>query len=60
MKTRYGIIQNVDFEEFLRAVNEALEKGWQLQGGVSTTINRRDNVVYTQAFIETDMLTEGK
>ena len=55
-RTTYDIISVTnDIHLFTRTVNECIQNGWQLQGGVSTNYITTDynvTVVYTQAVIK--------
>lgn len=34
--TEYDVVSKCDFFEFIAAVNEKLQQGWKLQGGICT------------------------
>jgi hypothetical protein len=51
IKMEYGIAHAPDWEQLMKIVNEAIEKGWEPQGGIATEsgwfiqamIRREDN-----------------
>ena len=56
LPTKYTVVTSDDFGKFEDRVNELLEEGWQLQGGVSTSIlsaGDRLHIQFSQALILT-------
>lgn len=40
---KYTIIKSTSIEELEKSVNDYLSKGWKLQGGVCTVLNKEIN-----------------
>ena len=59
---RYKVITEKIKDEFLASVNEHLDNGWQLAGGVSFIVDRyvdsngwaKVNEIYNQAMVKAD------
>jgi len=53
LPTKYTVVTSDDFGKFEDRVNELLEEGWQLQGGVATSIlsseDRLQHIQFSQA-----------
>ena len=45
----YLVIEHYKMDIFKQLVNEALAKGWELQGGISAASPDRDISIYVQA-----------
>jgi hypothetical protein len=62
---RYAIISAPNPGQFCRAVQKALEEGWELQGGLSTVIvpvgviDQKLALVYTQAVVKEELLVKS-
>ena len=52
MKTEFRIVTHHKQKEFEKFVNDWLNTGWQLQGGVSTTTELSGDIIYSIAMIK--------
>ncbi len=58
--TRYLILERSTPLDLEREVNESLQEGWELQGGISTYHDSRaGRAYYTQAIIKHEAEDEG-
>jgi hypothetical protein len=49
---KYRVAQDASYNNFANEVNDALEDGWQLQGGVSVRSDLEGYPVYYQALVK--------
>lgn len=42
----YDIVFDNDYAQFVTLVNERLQEGWRLRGGVSVSITETDDILY--------------
>ena len=47
----YDVISTPDLEELCQCVNEKLQQGWRLQGGIATLIMPTSYTVFYQAIV---------
>lgn len=60
-KIEYTVVSEHDEDELTKTVNELLDDGWELQGGVSCSLSETDDMRYTvfaQAMTRTLSLAE--
>lgn len=48
----YTVISHYKFDEFEKQVNDMLKGGWDIQGGVSISIDGDGDMIFAQAFTQ--------
>ena len=50
---KYAIVQDSNLASFVSKINSLLEEGYELQGGVSSTLSvkQQNDIIYTQSLI---------
>ena len=55
-KLLYNVVETSDNFEFVRIVQEQLEDGWRLAGGINVALNSGGDPVYSQAVYKLDYI----
>lgn len=57
---KYDVVKDWDYNRFVWQVQERLNEGWQLQGGVSMAVNAQTNTNYfAQAIVKSQETDDG-
>lgn len=57
---KYDVVKDWDYNRFVWQVQERLNEGWQLQGGVSMAVNAQNNTNYfAQAIVKSQETDDG-
>lgn len=57
---KYDVVCDAFLDDLIKAVNEKIKKGWQLQGGIATMTHQPRYTVFYQAIVKEEKSSKSR